>query len=271
MTGILQPADARRPAWAGHAVAALLELDPDLGCGLPPSQVEKARHELQVRVFSVEPGPTRLEAAQPGENHWLGFLVVDGLLARELLAHDVASMELLGPGDLLRPWDDAADSELLEAVARWSALARTRFALLDQHLAVRLARYPQVYGALLERCSWRSRRLAVLQAISQLKRVDRRVLALLWHLAERWGRVTPEGISVPLALTHRMLGQLVGARRPTISSALAELVRAGELVRGADGTWLLTGSPVGRPDGKSATFVAPRRRLLPPAAKPVAV
>ena len=154
---------------------------------------------------------------------------------------------------------------------RWSALARTRFAVLDEHVAVRLSRYPQVYCALLERCSWRSRRLAVLQAIAQLNRVDRRVLALLWHLGERWGRVTPDGIAVPLALSHRMLGQLVGARRPTISTALAELVRAGEVMRGADGTWVLTGSPVGRPDAKTATFVPPRRRMLPPSAEAVAV
>jgi CRP/FNR family transcriptional regulator, cyclic AMP receptor protein len=271
MTGVLQPADARRPAWSGHAIAALLELDPDLGRGLPPAQFETARRELQLRVINVEPGPCRLDAATSGDDGWLGLLVVDGLLARELLAHDVASMELLGPGDLLRPWDEAADSELLEAVVRWSALARTRFAVLDLHVALRLARYPQIHCALLERCAWRSRRLAVLQAISQLNRVDQRVLALLWHLAERWGRVTPDGIAVPLALSHRMLGQLVGARRPTISSAFAQLARAGEVMRGPDGTWLLTGSPVGRPDAKTANFVAPRRRMLPPSAEPVAV
>jgi CRP/FNR family cyclic AMP-dependent transcriptional regulator len=271
MTGVLQPAGARRAASSGQAIEAVLDLDPDLGRGLLPAQFDAARRELQVRVFSVEPGPCRLEAAVGGNRGWLGFLVADGLLGRELLAHDVASMELLGPGDLVRPWDESADSELLEAVVRWSALARTRFAVLDQHAAVRLSRYPQIYSALLERCSWRSRRLAVLQAISQLNRVDRRVLALLWHLAERWGRVTPDGVAVPLALSHRMLGQLVGARRPTISTAFAELARAGEVVRGPDGTWLLTGSPVGRPDAKTTDFIAPRRHMLPPSIESVAV
>jgi CRP/FNR family cyclic AMP-dependent transcriptional regulator len=271
MTGVLEPAAARRPAWARQGTVGLLDLDPDLGRGLLPTRFDAARRELQLRVFNVEPGPCRLDAATSGDDGWLGFLVIDGLLARELLAHDVASMELLGAGDVLRPWDEAADSELLEAVVRWSALARTQFAVLDQHVAVRLGRYPEIHCALLERCSWRSRRLAVLQAISQLNRVDQRVLALLWHLAERWGRVTPDGIAVPLALSHRMLGQLVGARRPTISSAIAQLARAGEVVRGADGTWLLTGSPVGRPDAKTASFVAPRRRMLPPSAEPVAV
>ena len=59
------------------------------------------------------------------------------------------------------------------------------------------------------------------QAISQLVRVDRRLLALFWHLAERWGRVTGDGVLVPLTLSHRMLSQLVGARRPTVSTALS--------------------------------------------------
>jgi hypothetical protein len=53
---------------------------------------------------------------------------------------------------------------------------------------------------------------------------------------------------VPLALTHRILGQLVGARRPTVSTALSELAEREELVRRPDGSWLLRGDP---PDAES--------------------
>ena len=49
-------------------------------------------------------------------------------------------------------------------------------------------------------------------------------MLLLWHLAARWGRVEPAGIRVSLPLTHRLLGQLVAAERPSISHALARLV-----------------------------------------------
>jgi CRP/FNR family transcriptional regulator, cyclic AMP receptor protein len=91
-------------------------------------------------------------------------------------------------------------------------------------------------------------RLATTQAISQLTRVDRRLKALFWHLAERWGRVSGDGVIVPRALTHRILGQLVGARRPTVSTALSDLADRGELVRRADGSWLLRGDP---PDAES--------------------
>jgi CRP-like cAMP-binding protein len=223
---------------------------------------EAARHDVHVRVVSLERGhwsPGRL--ASSGSGH-LGVLLVDGLVGRELLAGDVASMELLGPGDLIRPWEESADFELLRAEVRWSILAPTRAALLDRQLAGRLAGYPEIYGALLARATARSCRLAVLQTISQLTRVDRRLLTLLWHLAERWGRVTSGGVVVPLALSHRMLGQLVGARRPTVSTAMGMLVQAGEVSREADGSWLLTGAPVGTPEAEVSRFVPPRRQTL---------
>ena len=100
---------------------------------------------------------------------------------------------------------------------------------------------------IVDRLSERAQRLTITQAISQLNRVDRRLLALFWHLAERWGRVARDGIAVPLVLSHRLIGELVGARRPTVSTALAELARDGQLVRRDDGTWLLTGEPFNVP------------------------
>jgi CRP/FNR family transcriptional regulator, cyclic AMP receptor protein len=121
---------------------------------------------------------------------------------------------------------------------------------------------------LLERFSARAQRVAVSQAISQLNGVDRRLLALFWHLAERWGRITPEGVALPLTLSHRMLAQLVGARRPTVSSALADLAGRHELVRRGDGTWLLLGQPMGVPDADTARIIEHRRRLLPPERPP---
>jgi hypothetical protein len=49
----------------------------------------------------------------------------------------------------------------------------------------------------------------------------------------------------------------VGARRPTVSTALAELAEMGELTRRPDGSWLLQGDP---PDAESlARRPAPMR------------
>jgi CRP/FNR family cyclic AMP-dependent transcriptional regulator len=153
------------------------------------------------------------------------------------------SAELLGPGDLIRPWQAASKSELLPVGAEWSVLSPSTLAVLDRRFAVEASQYPEVTAALFDRLSERSLRLATTQAISQLTRVDRRLKALFWHLAERWGRVGGEGVVIPLALTHRILGQLVGARRPTVSTALSELAERDELVRRSDGSWLLRGDP----------------------------
>jgi hypothetical protein len=155
-------------------------------------------------------------------------------------------------------------STLLEHAVRWNVLSRSRVALLDRRLGAELARYPEVSAAILDRVNERALRLALTQAISQLNRVDRRLLALFWHLAERWGRMTGEGVALPMTLSHRMLGQLVGARRPTVSTALGDLVRQGELARRDDGTWLLTGKPVGVPEPDIERVIPMRRRLLPP-------
>jgi hypothetical protein len=88
--------------------------------------------------------------------------------------------------------------------------------------------------------------------------VDRRLLALFWHLGARWGRVGTEGIVIPLALTHRILGQLVGAARPTISSALGELAKRDRLVHGPHDSWLLRGEPPTPAPARATRFMFPR-------------
>jgi hypothetical protein len=173
--------------------------------------------------------------AVPGD---LGLLIVDGLLAREVLAENLVSTELLGAGDVIRA-GRPADGSLLRMCVQWSVLAEARIAVLVTH---RLMAFPELLPALAERMLERSERLAVEQAISKLTGLDRRLMALFWHLAERWGRGTGDGVAIPLALSHRMLAQLVGARRPSVSTALAELAHDGVLMRAPDGSWLLTGA-----------------------------
>jgi CRP/FNR family cyclic AMP-dependent transcriptional regulator len=80
-----------------------------------------------------------------------------------------------------------------------------------------------------------------LRAISCQPRLEVRLVLFLWHLAARWGRVEPTGIRLMLPLTHRLLGQLVAAERPSISHALGRLADAG-LVSGTAGDWHLHGS-----------------------------
>ncbi len=242
----------------------LLELDPDLGQFLPDERLSVAMRDLRVAVRTVETGPWEVERLSGASPEHLGLLVVEGIIAREVLVSDTISTELLGPGDVVRPWRVQDGSTLLRHTVRWNVLTRSRFALLDRRLSAELGRYPEIGAAIVDRVNERALRLALTQAISQLNRVDRRLLALFWHLAERWGRMTADGVALPMTLSHRMLGQLVGARRPTVSTALSDLVREGELARRDDGTWLLTGEPVGVPEPEIERVIPMRRRLVPP-------
>jgi hypothetical protein len=216
---------------------SLLALDPDLGRLLSDERREAAaRLTVSLRRFEAGGVLDALEHTAPSH---LGLLVVDGVLARDVSLPGSVATELLGAGDVIRPWTMEEPVEMLESQVQWSGLTEITVALLDRRTAHELCGYPEVYAALVDRLSQRAARLATAQAIAQMTRVDRRLLALFRHLAERWGRMSREGVHVPLRLSHRLLGQLVGARRPTISVALADLARTGELVRRSDSTWLI--------------------------------
>ena len=59
-------------------------------------------------------------------------------------------------------------------------------------------------------------------------------MLLLWHLAARWGKVERGSVRLCLPLTHRLLGQLVAAERPSVSHALKRLAHAGLVSGSAD-------------------------------------
>ena len=195
---------------ASGSSRSLLELDPQLGQLLSDERRAAAEHELRLRVSAFPTGEWdggRLVDADPSH---LGLLVVDGVLAREVVLGDTVSTELLGPGDIIRPWHLDGPPELLPVIVRWNALSPIRLGLIDRRVASALGRYPEVSAVIVDRLSERAQRLAVTQAISQLNRVDRRLLALFWHLAERWGRVGRDrhrGPARALAPPHRRAGR----------------------------------------------------------------
>ena len=91
-------------------------------------------------------------------------------------------------------------------------LEPTRLAVLDHALVTRINPWPQLGVELFNRGTRRAHHLAVALAIAHHQRVEDRLLLTLWHLAERWGKVTPEGIVVPLPLGHQRLAR--HRRRP---------------------------------------------------------
>jgi CRP/FNR family cyclic AMP-dependent transcriptional regulator len=178
----------------------------------------------------------------------IGLLVLEGLLIRHVGIGGSFGAELLGHGDLLCPWQEP-DKPILPHTVGWRVLQAVRAAVLDREAARRLARYPELTGRLVAREVDRSRSLAISLAIAGHARVDVRIHMLLWHLADRWGYARPEGTILPLPLTHEVLAELVAARRPTVSTALARLAKD-ELVHAQKDGWVLSGEP---PAARSST------------------
>jgi CRP-like cAMP-binding protein len=223
----------------GTRMVRLLEVDPDLAGDIPEDELEAARGAIVARVASLEPGSWDGSAVEP---KYAGLLVLEGLISRDVSFGGQSSRELLGPRDVLRPWDVEPDYLPPFSSSTWTVYEPTSVAELDRGLLRIGARWPQLVEELLRRTMERSRWLAIRLAISSATRVDDRLLLLLWHAAGRWGQVTPQGAQVSLPLTHEDLAGLVGARRPSVSTALTQLRERGEIeVR--DGAWILLGEP----------------------------
>jgi hypothetical protein len=172
---------------------------------------------------------------EPCDEDVLGWIVAGGILIRRLTVLSGTCVEILGRGDLIQPGRAEERELLLDDVSTWT--------VIDPMLLVKLPR-TEGAGPLLaiavDAAVARVQRLAVQMAVASEVGAERRVLSMLQHLAGRWGRVRRDGVVVPIRLSHSVLAQLVAARRPTVSTAIAALERRGRLRRLPDGCWLLT-------------------------------
>jgi CRP/FNR family cyclic AMP-dependent transcriptional regulator len=218
----------------------LLEVEPDLGADLRGEELVQAQRLAVAPAVDLPSGPVdraALADLPTRRGRAIALLVADGLLIRDVVLARRVATQLLGPGDLLDAGE--APGELLPAGQRLTAAEGTRVAVIDDRFLAATRRWPWMAARLLERTGRQVERGAIQQAISQLGRVELRLLALMWHLAERFGRMTPNGVVVSLDLTHEALGRLAGAARPTVTLALKDLAAEGQLVRRDDGSWLL--------------------------------
>lgn len=225
------------------SLTRVLSEDSDLAEAIPAALRARAIGECIAPVARLRRGRWRGEWGDRLRDG-IGILVLDGLLIRRVGVDGRHGAELLGEGDLLRPWQGEDAEPSLSRTTGWRVLQPSRVALLDKRVAQRFARYPELTGRLVARALERSRNLALNMAIVHHPRIDTRLHMLFWHLADRWGRVGPDGVTLPLRLTHSVLADLVAARRPSVTTTLAELASAG-LVRPLDQGWLLSGEPPG--------------------------
>jgi CRP/FNR family transcriptional regulator, cyclic AMP receptor protein len=211
---------------------ALLDVDPDLAAAIPPDRAAGLRNELTTAVYRLGRGAMP-QPPTPGEGEaHLGFLMLKGLILREVAICGRPTAELLGPGDMLRPWPSNR-VDMLSPTLRWTVLEQALLAELGPAFAIRLSGRPELIEALIGRSVDRAEALAIQRSIASHVRVDVRVLAFLWHLAERFGVVVPGAVRINVPLTHSVLARLVGARRPTVTTALQRLLNLGYLRRDA--------------------------------------
>jgi CRP/FNR family cyclic AMP-dependent transcriptional regulator len=222
----------QQSAWPLHPAGriALLDVDPDLAPrGKSGPELAAMRDRLTAPVYRLSAGPLPEPPTHRRDTH-LGFLVLKGLLLYEVSACGRATAELLGVGDLIRPWSSDV-STTLSSDANWVVLEQVLLADLGTSASTRFADSADVFEALVKRCSDRAEAVAIQRSITAHVRVDVRVLAYLWHLADRFGVVTPGAVRLDIPLTHAVLARLVGARRPTVTTALQRLLQLGYLRR----------------------------------------
>lgn len=220
----------------------VLDEDPDLGAALDPEQFERARRVAVALVEGHRPGPwsTEFEVSDPGA---LGLLVLDGLIAVQITTEQRTNLELLGEGDVIRPWAELGPETSVPVKLLWTVRAPSRVAFLDARFARASLAFPELVATIMNRMVLRVRGLSLLLAVSAVPRLPERLLLALWHFADRWARVTPDGVELRLPLTHEDLSHVVAASRPSVSTAIGQL-RAEGLLRALEGGgWLLTGEP----------------------------
>jgi CRP/FNR family transcriptional regulator, cyclic AMP receptor protein len=225
------------------AVTRVLDEDPDLQDRVPLSARERAQAEALARVETLDVGLWD-EPDSPGAHHdGFGLLVLEGMLARRVTLGRFDCTELLGQGDLLRPWNFTGSLSSVPSKVSWNVVQPVRLASLDRRFALSVAPWPEVAAGLMDRIIQRSRWLAFQLAVCHVVRVDTRLLLMMWHFADRWGRMTVDGARVSLPVTHSVLASVVGARRPSVTTALGRLQDQGVIERLPGGAWLLHGSP----------------------------
>jgi DNA-binding transcriptional ArsR family regulator len=217
----------------------LLEADPELGRDLAPEAFDAAAAGLVARTVEIPRGRWDVAAAWAETKAELGLLIVEGVLLSEVSVGARTSLEVLGPGDLIRPWPARRFPPQVDVRLKVTAPEHARAAVLDAHVIAQAMRWPAVVGQVADRAMGRTSSATLRLLVQQVVRIDERLLLTLWGLAERFGKVTPEGVLVPVALNHTMLAGLVGAHRPSVSHALSDLTERGALERVEGGGWLL--------------------------------
>ena len=201
----------------------LLEIDPDLVASIT---TEERRLLAGIWVPTVNLPAEAFDITSLFERHdALGMIVLDGLLMHYLQIGAQPGLRILGTGDVV-PARGAPTSELIVGAA-WRASSDTSVAILGREFVLGAAHAPRLLVSLGARMAEQTERLTAQLMISQLPRVEDRLLAMLWLLAESFGHVTPAGIAVPSSSRMRFsAASSVPVDRPSASRSGPSPMRA---------------------------------------------
>jgi hypothetical protein len=231
--GIVQP--------DGDGFAFVLKEEPDLANGLSPADRRAAVAAFRARVITVS--RPRWEPPEFDPTTTYGLMVLEGLLGRRVRIGPAVGTELLSCGDILRPWDEPTLWGMIPPELDWRVFRTTRLAILDERITTLIGRRPQLVVNFSGRFLRRARSVAYIMAISHHSRVEDKLLATLWHLASSFGRVTSEGVVIPFRLTHEVLGEILGAQRPSVTTAMRRLQDTAQVKRAPEGGYVLLADP----------------------------
>jgi hypothetical protein len=209
----------------------LLDVEPDLVIGVSTDDFAALRRSLIVPAVSI---PVGRWTGQASIAQAVSILVVRGMLiCDDSSSLGIPAVQLFGPGDLI-------DARLLtKGGTELEALTPAQVAVLDDRMLLAARRCPELALGLTRRLFDGQHERHVAASIRGLAHTEDRIFSYLWHVASRWGRVTPAGLALTLPVTHDQLGRLIAARRPTVSLALAALNQRGALTKLDDGRWLI--------------------------------
>jgi CRP-like cAMP-binding protein len=216
---------------------ALLRADAGLRDAIPTDELAFAQRVVVAPRRDLQPGPWSPQTLVGDSARPFAALLIRGVVTHETVLAGRRTANLLGPGDVFRPWRSIETA--LPCTSRWTC-PTTAVAVLDERFLIAARRWPGLSAVIHERLAEQLDGCALRTAILGLPRVEQRILALFWQLADRWGPVRPEGVVVRLALTHAVVGHLVGARRSTVTLALKALAEDPLLRRSGNGTWTLS-------------------------------
>ena len=210
-----------------------------MGDALAPGEFDTARRlvvlptvDLEVDSWDVR----NLDQVDGVRGEVLGFAVLSGVIAMDVWLARRTCTRLIAAGEFVLL--DGVEEDSIPISWGWSVIVPARLAVFDERLLAMGQRWPRLLAAVLQRAAQQTRNALLQQAISQLPRVEDRLLALFWSIADRQGVVRPDGVWVELPATHDTIARMIGARRPTVSLGLASLAERGLLTSEGSG-WVI--------------------------------